>query len=111
VPHFSPLAKLTNQWIGATAMWAAQGRLKKKYSITDERAALFSALEGWVTELGDKPFISGDRPNLGDLCVYACIRAIEGLDAHKDILSNTGVGPWYHRVEVAIGPSACVKAE
>lgn len=34
-------------------------------------------------QVGSKPFVAGDKPNLGDLCVYACIRAIEGMDAHK----------------------------
>ncbi|KAM3573204.1 hypothetical protein VYU27_004807 [Nannochloropsis oceanica] len=111
VPHFSMLDKLTNQWIGATAMWAAQGKIKKKYNITDERAALFAALETWSSEVGNKPFLSGSTPNVGDLCVYACIRAIEGLDAHKDLLANTGIGPWYTRVEHAIGASSCVHAE
>jgi microsomal prostaglandin-E synthase 2 len=111
VPHFSMLDKISNQWIGATAMWAAQGKIKKKYNITDERAALFAALEDWSSEVGDKPFLSGNTPNVGDLCVYACIRAIEGLDAHKDLLANTGIGPWYTRVEHAIGASSCVQAE
>ena len=111
VPHFSMLDKISNQWIGATAMWAAQGKIKKKYNITDERAALFAALKDWSSEVGEKPFLSGNTPNVGDLCVYACIRAIEGLDAHKDLLANTGIGPWYTRVEHAIGASSCVKAE
>lgn len=92
-------------------MWAAQGKLKKKYNITDERAALFLALKDWTTEVGDKPFLSGNQPNLGDLCVYACIRAIEGLDAHKEIMEVDAVASWYYRVEHAIGASACVKAE
>ena len=111
VPHFSMLDKISNQWIGATAMWAAQGKIKKKYNITDERAALFAALKDWSSEVGEKPFLSGNTPNVGDLCVYACIRAIEGLDAHKDLLANTGIGPWYTRVEHAIGATSCVKAE
>lgn len=33
--------------------------------------------------MGSKPFLAGEKPNLGDLAVYACIRAIEGMDAHK----------------------------
>lgn len=111
VPHFSLLDKWSNQWVGATAMWAAQGKIKKKYNITDERAALFAAIEDWTSEVGDKPFLSGNTPNLGDLCVYACIRAIEGMDAHKDLMANTGIAAWYTRVENAIGAVACVKAE
>lgn len=56
MPHFSLVDKWSNQWIGATAMWAAQGRLKKKYNISDERQALFEALESWSKEVGDHHF-------------------------------------------------------
>lgn len=89
--------KAANQIIGSTAMWAAQGKIKKKYNIDDEREALFSALKDWTDALeGAKgPFIGGDRPNLGDLCVFGCIKAIEGLDTHKDVLARDGVAPWY----------------
>lgn len=78
-------------------MWAAQGKIKKKYNIDDEREALFSAIKDWTDALGkaDGPFVGGDRPNLGDLCVFGCIRAIEGLDTHKDVLGREGVGAWY----------------
>lgn len=92
-------------------MWAAQGKIKAKYNINDEREALFGAIKKWTEEVGTKSFLSGDKPNLGDLCVYACIKAIEGLDTHKDLMENTAVGPWYQRVEQAIGDSSCIKAE
>ena len=92
-------------------MWAAQGKIKKKYNIDDERTALFTAIKQWTDQVAKKPFVSGDQPNVGDLAVYACIRAIEGLDAHKDLLQNTEIGAWYQRVEQAIGTSTCLKAE
>lgn len=111
VPHFTLVDKWSNLLIGSTAMWAAQGKIKKKYNIDDERTALFTAIKDWTNEVGKKPFVGGDKPNLGDLSVYACIRAIKGLDAHKDLLDNTEIGPWYQRVEQAIGNSTCVKAE
>lgn len=111
VPHFSFLDKLSNQWVGATAMWAAQGKIKKKYNIADERTALFDALQRWTREVGEKPFLGGTQPNVGDLGVYACIHAIEGLDAFKDLMANTDISEWYTRVEHAIGASSCVRAE
>lgn len=115
MPHFSLLDKLSNQWVGATAMWAAQGKIKKKYNITDERAALHAALGDWAAQVsgpGKAPFLGGAVPNYGDVAVYACLRAIEGLDAWKEIMAgNEAVAAWYGRVEHAIGASACVKAE
>ncbi|CAM9571821.1 unnamed protein product [Ectocarpus sp. 6 AP-2014] len=97
VDTFSMMDKVSNQVIGSAAMWAAQGKIKKKYNIDDEREALFSAIKDWTDALGevDGPFFGGDRPNLGDLCVFGCIRAIEGLDTHKDVLARQGVRAWY----------------
>lgn len=114
VPHFNVLDKLSNQWVGAFAMWAAQGKIKRKYNITDERAALRSALDDWAAQIagGKQPFLGGKVPNYGDVAVYACLRAIEGLDAWKEIMAdNVAVAEWYRRVEGAIGASACIKAE
>lgn len=102
--------KWLNQWVGATAMWAAQGKLKKKYNIDDERTALFHALDEWVSAMGDKPFLGGKVPNLGDVAVYGCIKAISGLDTHRDVLEHTKVGPWYQRVQEAVGSSSCTNA-
>ena len=44
VPHFSLVDKWSNQFVGAFAMWMAQGKIKKKYGIEDERAAVYVAL-------------------------------------------------------------------
>merc|ERR1712187_926640 len=37
VPTFSAASKASNRAVGALAMWLANGKLKKKYEITDER--------------------------------------------------------------------------
>ncbi|CAN0121869.1 unnamed protein product, partial [Heterosigma akashiwo] len=42
VPTFSTPQKIANVVLGSTAMWLAQGKLKKKYGIEDERQALYS---------------------------------------------------------------------
>lgn len=97
VETFSMMDKASNQLIGSAAMWAAQGKIKKKYNIDDEREALFSAITDWTDALAkaEGPFVGGDRPNLGDLCVFGCIKAIEGLETHKDVLARDGVDSWY----------------
>ena len=41
VPEFSFVEQLSNQWIGSFFMWMAQGKIKKKYDIDDERSALY----------------------------------------------------------------------
>lgn len=85
-------------------MWAAQGKLKKKYKIDDEREALYAALKAWTDALEEakSPFLGGGKPNLGDLCVFGCIKAIEGMDTHRDVLSREGVAPWYQRMIIVL---------
>ena len=49
--------------------------------------------------------IGGDKPSLSDLAVFGIFHCIKGLDAHKDVLANTRIGPWYERMTVEVGPS------
>ena len=70
VPTFSLYDKFMNQNVGAFAMWAAQGKIKKKYDIDDERAALSTALAKWTAEIGAGPFAGGAEPNIADVAVY-----------------------------------------
>jgi microsomal prostaglandin-E synthase 2 len=48
--------------------------------------------------LQGKRFAGGAEPHLGDLCVFGCLRAIEGLDTHTELLRETGVADWYNRM-------------
>lgn len=70
VPGFSFADKLANQWLGATAMWLAQGKIKKKYGIEDERKALHACVAKWTDAVGPNDFLGGAGPNLADLCVF-----------------------------------------
>lgn len=38
-------------------MYFVSKKLKKKYNITDERAALYDAAETWVDALNGRPFL------------------------------------------------------
>jgi len=109
VPHFSLLDKASNQLIGAFAMWMAQGKIKKKYKIDDERAAVYAALARWVDEgVGGQPFAGGAKPNLADVCVFGCLVAVDRTAAFAEIMAETRVRPWYERMNAAIGPGrAC----
>jgi len=113
VPHFSVGAKLSNQVVGAFAMWMAQGKIKKKYAIDDERAAVRAAIAHWLEAgVGSGPFAGGQSPNFGDVCVFGCLKAIDRTAAHKEILAETPIGPWYDRMALAVQPgSACTQRQ
>lgn len=103
VPGFNMMDKVANQWIGATAMWLAQGKIKKKYNISDEREALATCIHKWVAALEQKDFMGGSAPNLADLAVFGVLRAAEGFETSHHLLLQSEVGPWYTRMAAAVG--------
>eukprot|EP00287_Rhodomonas_sp_CCMP768_P023205 CAMPEP_0202826524 /NCGR_PEP_ID=MMETSP1389-20130828/13670_1 /ASSEMBLY_ACC=CAM_ASM_000865 /TAXON_ID=302021 /ORGANISM="Rhodomonas sp., Strain CCMP768" /LENGTH=100 /DNA_ID=CAMNT_0049499829 /DNA_START=33 /DNA_END=331 /DNA_ORIENTATION=- len=95
--------KLANRWIGATAMWLAQGKIKKKYNIDDEREALATCINQWVSALGQKDFMGGAAPDLADLAVFGVLRAAQGFETSHQLLLQSEVGPWYKRMAAVVG--------
>ena len=57
VGNFSFTEKITVKYAGAAAMYFVAKKLKKKYNITDERAALYEAAETWVDALNGREFL------------------------------------------------------
>lgn len=105
VPHFSFVDKWSNQFIGSFFMWLAQGKIKKKYAIDDERMALQGGIDHWLSEgVGKGPFAGGQVPNFADVCVFGCLKAIDRTDAFREIMANTAIQPWYERMESAVQP-------
>lgn len=55
--NFSYIEKISVKFAGAAAMYFVSKKLKKKYNITDERAALYEAAETWVEALNGREFL------------------------------------------------------
>ncbi|KAF3966016.1 hypothetical protein ACB098_04G068100 [Castanea mollissima] len=108
--NFSFTEKITVKYAGAAAMYFVSKKLKKKYNITDERAALYEAAETWVDGLNGRDFLGGSKPNLADLAVYGVLRPIRYLRSGKDMVEHTRIGDWYTRMENAVGESSRIKA-
>ena len=110
VPHFSQLDKWSNQLVGSFFMWLAQGKIKKKYAIDDERAAVVAGVNHWLDEGVGKgnDFAGGKVPNYADVCVFGCLKAIDRTDAWREIMAETPIKPWYDRMASAVEPgNAC----
>lgn len=45
------------KYAGAAIMYMVSKKLKKKYNITDERAALYDAVQTWTTALDGRDFL------------------------------------------------------
>ncbi|XP_065850637.1 uncharacterized protein [Euphorbia lathyris] len=109
--NFSFTEKITVKYAGAAAMYFVSKNLKKKYNITDERAALYEAAETWVDALDGRQFLGGSKPNLADLAVFGVLRPIRYLRSGKDMVEHTRIGEWYTRMESVVGESSRIKAE
>lgn len=108
--NFSFTEKITVKYAGAAAMYFVSKNLKKKYNITDERAALYEAAETWVDALNGRTFLGGSKPNLADLAVFGVLRPIRYLRSGRDMVEHTRIGEWYSRMEKVVGESSRIKA-
>eukprot|EP00928_Gymnodinium_smaydae_P053561 TRINITY_DN37524_c0_g1_i1.p2 TRINITY_DN37524_c0_g1~~TRINITY_DN37524_c0_g1_i1.p2 ORF type:complete len:297 (+),score=61.84 TRINITY_DN37524_c0_g1_i1:43-933(+) len=110
VPTFSAGTKLTNQLAGSLAMWLANGKLKKKYNITDERKQLMDTLKVWTDAVGEGPFLKGGDINLEDVVVYGVISSIRGLATYDELMvASPALASWVNRVRGEIGNSMRVE--
>lgn len=107
--NFSFTERLVAKYAGAAAMYFVSKKLKKRYNITDERAALYEAADMWVDALKGRHYLGGSKPNLADLAVFGVLRPIRYLKSGKDMLEHTRIGEWYTRMENAVGESTRIK--
>ncbi|PSR99570.1 Glutathione S-transferase family protein isoform 1 [Actinidia chinensis var. chinensis] len=108
--NFSLTDRIIAKYAGAAAMYFVSKKLKKKYNITDERAALYEAADTWVDALKGRNFLGGSTPNLADLAVFGVLKPIRHLKSGRDIVENTHIGDWYARMESMVGASSRIMA-
>ncbi|CAL5186667.1 unnamed protein product [Lathyrus oleraceus] len=108
--NFNFMEKISVKYAGAAAMYFVSKKLKKKYNITDERAALYESAETWVDALNGREFLGGSKPNFADLAVFGVLRPIRYLRSGKDMVEHTRIGEWYTRMEIVVGESSRIKA-
>ncbi|KAG7023326.1 Prostaglandin E synthase 2 [Cucurbita argyrosperma subsp. argyrosperma] len=108
--NFGFAERISVKYAGAAAMYFVSKKLKKKYNITDERAALYEAAETWVDALAGRDFLGGSKPNLADLAVFGVLRPIRYLRSGKDMVEHTRIGEWYTRMESTVGDSSRLRS-
>ncbi|KAF5739327.1 prostaglandin E synthase 2 [Tripterygium wilfordii] len=107
--NFSFTERLVAKYAGAMAMYFVSKKLKKRHNITDEREALYEAVETWIDALEGREFLGGSRPSLADLAVFGVLRPIRHLQSGKDMVENTEIGEWFSRMEKAVGEPSRIK--
>ena len=107
--NFSAWSAFAAKYVGAAAMYGvARSRLTalKLPPGVDERAALATALTGFINDMNGAPFAGGDKPDISDVSAFGVLRAIKGLPTHTDALKMSIAGPWYERMVQAVGTSS-----
>lgn len=99
VDSWSLPRKLLIQSVGTAAMTLANGKIKKKYNIVDERQELKDVLNEWCTAVGTKKFLHGDSVTLPDIVVYGVLHSIDSTATFREIMADSEVlRAWYDRV-------------
>lgn len=94
-----PLRAATKS-LGALAMSFANGKIKKKYGIVDEREELKTCLLVWTNAVARKSFLHGDSITMPDILVFGVLRAIEGTTTFSYMMEeNIELLAWYDRVK------------
>jgi microsomal prostaglandin-E synthase 2 len=99
-------AKASNRLLGPVAMFLANGKIKKKYNIVNEREELDEVLKEWMDAVAitdeQGPFLHGASVSMADLAVFGVLRAIHGLDTFAYAMENQGLHKWYAQMEKAV---------
>jgi microsomal prostaglandin-E synthase 2 len=112
VPTFSAGSKAANRLAGSVAMWLANGKLKKKYNITDERKQLIDTVNRWTSAIGDGPFLKGSTPTVADVAIFGVISSIRGMAAYNELMeSSADLRTWNDHMRAALGGSMRIEEE
>lgn len=84
----------------------------EKRNITDERQALYDALQTLEDEIsqaggerGTDSFLSMSptQPHMGDLTVYGVLRSLQGLPIHEQVMTDfPAVSSWYKKLQEVV---------
>jgi microsomal prostaglandin-E synthase 2 len=111
VESWSWLDRSSNRVLGPIAMSFANGRIKAKYNIWDERKDLKELLQHWTETIAASnkeasssgPFLHGAQVTMPDLMVYGVLHSIEGLETFSTIMhDNDALRSWYGHVQLAV---------
>jgi len=113
VKEWSTMDQIGNRYLGPVAMYFANGKIKKKYGIVNERSELLEVIDEWLSALsvgnsnGSKGnFLNGTYITMSDVMVYGVLNAISGLPAFEYLMVERPVlQKWYNAVNKEIQES------
>ena len=97
--NFSRIDNIKVSLFGSVVMKLIAKRILKKRGEGKTGAELLKGeldkLDAW---LGDKPFLGGDKPNLGDASTHGALTCVKEFPAFHFIESRPRINAWYQRV-------------
>lgn len=102
ITQWSLPEQLITRVAGTFFMSLANGKIKKKYDIVDERAELKAVLAEWTGAVNGKKFLHGETPTMPDLMVFGVLKSISGFQTFNEIMEDSLLREWYGRVESAV---------
>jgi glutathione S-transferase len=103
VPEWNLPERLVTRPVGSFFMSLANGKIKKKYNIVDERKELKECISEWTDAVGDKKFLHGEFVTMPDIMVYGVLRAIAGFTTFRELMAeDVKLKTWYDNVQAAV---------
>jgi microsomal prostaglandin-E synthase 2 len=102
VDTWSKPQQIVVKYIGSGFMSLANGKIKKKYNIVDERLELIDLLKVWTNSISGKKYLHGDIITMPDLMVFGVLKSICTTITFKEIMENIELKDWYNRVDNAL---------
>eukprot|EP01041_Mallomonas_annulata_P003291 gene3291-6519_t len=99
ISTWNALERYANRTLGPVAMFMANGKIKKKYGIVNEREELRGVLKEWINALDNKPFLNGNSPTMPDIMVYGVINSVDGFKTFDFIMEDEILKLWYLRMK------------
>ncbi len=90
--------KLLVQLAGALVMKQISKRILKRNDRTDAHAWVRDNTAQFATWLGDKPFVLGDAPCLGDIAMHGALTCVAEFPIFAEVMQEANVAAWYERI-------------
>lgn len=90
--------KLLVQLAGALVMKQISKRILKRNQRTDAHAWVRDNTAQFAKWLGDKPFVLGDQPCLGDVAMHGAITCVKEFPIFAEMMQDGNVAAWYRRI-------------
>jgi microsomal prostaglandin-E synthase 2 len=91
--------KFLVQLAGALVMKRISKRILERNDRSDAHAWVGENSTQFAQWLGDKPYVLGEEPCLGDVAMYGAITCVKEFPIFTEIMETTSLSAWYERLD------------